>query len=114
MWSVGCIFAEMAQRRPLFCGDSEIDQIFKIFRIMGTPKESTWPGVSNLPDFKPTFPKWQAQSLAKQCPNLDAKGIDLLTKMIAYDPMARISAFDALNHPYFDDLDKSKFAKLFD
>lgn len=58
MWSVGCIFAEMAQKKPLFCGDSEIDQIFKIFRIMGTPKECIWPGVNSLPDFKATFPRW--------------------------------------------------------
>ncbi len=58
MWSIGCIFAEMAERKPLFAGDSEIDQVFKIFRIMGTPKESMWPGVTNLPDFKPTFPRW--------------------------------------------------------
>jgi serine/threonine protein kinase len=113
IWSIGCIFAEMAQRRPLFCGDSEIDQIFKIFKIMGTPKESTWPGVSNLPDFKPTFPKWQASPLSKIVTNLDNKGLDLLTKMISYDPTSRISAFDALNHPYFDELDKTKLPKLF-
>ena len=39
LWSTGCIFAEMAQRRPLFMGDSEIDQIFKIFKVLGTPNE---------------------------------------------------------------------------
>jgi len=88
----------MAQRRPLFAGDSEIDQIFKIFRIQGTPKESTWPGVTNLPDFKSTFPKWQPVQLSKQVPNLDSAGIDLLSKMICYDPSSRISARDALNH----------------
>jgi len=88
----------MAQRRPLFAGDSEIDQIFKIFRTLGTPKESTWPGVTSLPDFKPTFPKWAPTSLAKQVPNLDETGIDLLSKMICYDPLSRISARDALAH----------------
>jgi len=109
IWSVGCIFAEMAQRRPLFAGDSEIDQIFKIFQVQGTPNESIWPGVTSLPDFKNTFPKWHPVPLAKKVPNLDANGIDLLSKMVCYDPNSRISARDALNHPYFDDLDKSRW-----
>jgi serine/threonine protein kinase len=52
MWSVGCIFAEMVNGRPLFPGDSEIDELFRVFRYLGTPNEETWPGVSNLPDFK--------------------------------------------------------------
>jgi len=111
IWSVGCIFAEMAQRRPLFAGDSEIDQIFKIFRIQGTPNESIWPGISSLPDFKHTFPKWKSIPLSQVVPNLDAVGIDLLSKMICYEPSSRISAREALDHPYFDDLDKSKWTK---
>ncbi|MQM05164.1 hypothetical protein Taro_037974 [Colocasia esculenta] len=61
VWSVGCIFAEMVNQRPLFPGDSEIDELFKIFRIMGTPNEETWPGVTSLPDFKTAFPKWPAK-----------------------------------------------------
>ncbi|CAK87965.1 unnamed protein product (macronuclear) [Paramecium tetraurelia] len=109
IWSLGCIFAEMAQKRPLFCGDSEIDQLFKIFKIMGTPKESTWPGVSTLPDFKSTFPRWPtptnpAATLGKDITNLCPLGLDLLSKMITYDPYARITAEEALKHAYFDDL----------
>jgi serine/threonine protein kinase len=52
IWSVGCIFAEMVNGRPLFPGDSEIDELFRVFRYLGTPNEEVWPGVSNLPDFK--------------------------------------------------------------
>lgn len=52
IWSVGCIFAEMVNGRPLFPGDSEIDELFRVFRNLGTPNEEVWPGVSNLPDFK--------------------------------------------------------------
>jgi cyclin-dependent kinase 2 len=111
IWSVGCIFAEMAQKRPIFAGDSEIDQIFKIFRVLGTPTEETFPGISSLPDFKSTFPKWRAQSLAKLVGNLDERGVDLLSQMICYDPAKRISARAAMSHPYFDDLDKSSFAE---
>jgi serine/threonine protein kinase len=78
MWSVGCIFAELVNRHPLFPGDSEIDEIFRIFRILGTPTEETWPGVQKLPDFKPTFPVWNPQSLSKSVPKLDSEGVDLL------------------------------------
>lgn len=52
VWSVGCIFAEMITGRPLFPGDSEIDELFRIFRVLGTPTEASWPGVSQLPDYK--------------------------------------------------------------
>ena len=108
IWSIGCIFSELAQKRPLFAGDSEIDQIFKIFRTQGTPTESHWPGALKLPDFKASFPKWKAQPLTKQVDKLDAVGMDLLQSMVALDPAKRISARMALRHPYFDDLDKSK------
>ncbi|KAH8945245.1 hypothetical protein BDL97_12G031200 [Sphagnum fallax] len=63
VWSVGCIFAEMVNQRPLFPGDSEIDELFKIFRTLGTPNEETWPGVTSLPDFKSAFPKWPPKGL---------------------------------------------------
>lgn len=57
MWSVGCIFAEMLTMQPLFPGDSQIDQLFKIFRALGTPTEEMWPGVTALPDFNNNFPR---------------------------------------------------------
>ena len=52
MWAIGAIFAEMFKRKPLFQGDSEIDQLLKIFKILGTPSEDSWPGVTSLPDYK--------------------------------------------------------------
>ncbi|KAH9475262.1 Cyclin-dependent kinase catalytic subunit [Psilocybe cubensis] len=104
MWSVGCIFAEMAmQGSPLFPGDSEIDQIFKIFRILGTPNEDVWPGVSQLPDYKATFPQWSRQDLARIVPTLDEHGLDILKRTLTYDSAKRISAKRALVHPYFAD-----------
>jgi len=114
IWSVGCIMAEMVTQAPLFPGDSEIDTVFKIFRLLGTPDESTWPGVSKLPDFKPTFPKWRVSPLAKLAeavPQLadDKQGLDILSKMLAYDPAARITAVHALSHPWFNDVHKAQF-----
>jgi serine/threonine protein kinase len=66
MWSVGCIFAELYNQLPLFQGDSEIDQIFKIFRLLGTPTEEEWPGVTELPNYKPTFPKWKPKDISNE------------------------------------------------
>lgn len=50
-------------RKPLFAGDSEIDQLYRIFRMLGTPNDKVWPGVTQLPDFRAIFPKWDPQSL---------------------------------------------------
>ncbi|WRT65525.1 cyclin-dependent kinase 1 [Kwoniella shivajii] len=101
MWSVGCIFAEMAMRQPLFPGDSEIDEIFRIFRVLGTPDEEVWPGVKSLPDYKPTFPQWNPVDLKSSVKGLDENGLDLLAQTLIYDPAHRISAKRALQHPYF-------------
>lgn len=107
MWSVGCIFAEMATKRPLFHGDSEIDQLFRIFRTMGTPTEETWPGVTSLKAYKKTFPCWKRNICRSLVPQLDEIGLDLLEKMLIYDPVKRLNAKTAVIHPYFDNLDKS-------
>jgi len=102
MWSVGCIMAEMVMSGiPLFPGDSEIDQIFKIFNILGTPNETTWPGVSQLPDYKPTFPQWSASNLSATIPDVDPTGLELLQSFLVYDAVNRMSAKRALVHPWF-------------
>jgi len=110
MWSVGCIFAEMVTKNPLFPGDSEIDQLYRIFRVLGTPNEEVWPGVVDLPNYKTTFPHWRSTDIARSVPGLDANGCDLLSKMLAYDPAKRISAQAAMKHPYFDNLDQSQYS----
>ncbi|KAK2142593.1 hypothetical protein LSH36_935g00063 [Paralvinella palmiformis] len=104
IWSLGCIFAEMVTKRALFPGDSEIDELFRVFRTLGTPDESNWPGVSQLSDYKTTFPKWSPRDLKKVVPLLDEEGLDLLQKMLTYEPSTRISAKTALSHPYFRDV----------
>merc|ERR1719271_1713735 len=105
MWGVGCILAEMATGGPLFAGDSEIDTAFKIFQKLGTPTEAMWPGLAQLPDFKPTFPKWQPKGWANirnTLAQLGTVGIDLLEHLMRYNPATRISARSALQHSYFE------------
>lgn len=101
VWSIGCIFAEMINQRPLFPGDSEIDELFKIFRTLGTPTEDVWPGVTAFPDYLPTFPQWPPRDLAAVVPTLDPVGLDLLQGMLRLDPSQRITARGALEHDYF-------------
>lgn len=77
-------------------------------RILRTPTEEIWPGVTQLSDYKATFPNWMTNNLESQMKNLNSYGLDLLQSMLTYDPVYRISARAALQHPYFNDLDKCK------
>jgi len=61
IWSVGCIMAEMINKKPLFTGTSQISQLYAIWKVLGTPNEENSPGVSKLPDFQPKFPKWKGE-----------------------------------------------------
>ncbi len=119
IWSIGCIFVEMASSKPLFPGDSEIDELFRIFRVRGTPNDHVWPGVSRLPNYKPEFPQWHEQRLDKAAPALapsDENGgdaaIDLLAQMLTYAPARRITCRKALDHAFFQPprLDRTRFA----
>jgi negative regulator of the PHO system len=104
IWSAGCIMAEMFTGRPLFPGTTNEDQIIRIFRIMGTPTERSWPGIMQLPEYKPTFQMYATQDLRNILPAIDPTGIDLLQRMLQLRPELRISAHDALQHPWFSDL----------
>lgn len=110
VWSLGCIFYEMKTKKPLFAGDSEIDQLFKIFQILGTPTKTEWIDVLNLPHYQAQFPSWPPIDL-KQIfvdSNSSQEASNLLTKMLLYDPFKRISAQDAMKHAYFDELTKQR------
>jgi len=104
IWSAGCIFAEMSLGRPLFPGQSTNDQLLKIFKHLGTPSEETWSGVTELPEWKNDFPKFEPHQLNEIVPTLDPVGIDLLARMLQYDPQQRVTARHAMQHPFFQPL----------
>jgi cyclin-dependent kinase 1 len=108
MWAVGVIIAEMVTKRPLFPGECEIDELFKIFRLLGTPTESQWPGVTSLQDYNPAFPQWPRLNISTIVPGLDAIGANLVDQCVDYRPQARITARGAMSHGWFDDFDKTE------
>lgn len=107
IWSAGCILAEMFTGRPLFPGSSNDDQLQKIFKLMGTPNESTWPGISALPNYKSTLQIYAPQDLRVIIPQIDPQAFDLLMMLLQMRPENRISARQALQHPWFAEYNNS-------
>jgi cyclin-dependent kinase len=110
MWSVGCIFAEMLLGRPLFPGSTVEDQFVRIQKTLGTPSVDDWPSLVEFEDWREEgrraamFPGHRKMDLSRMFSQLDKHGIDLLCRLLKYDPDARISASEALKHPFFNDL----------
>ncbi|XP_062998789.1 cyclin-dependent kinase 18 [Elgaria multicarinata webbii] len=102
MWGVGCIHYEMVTGRPMFPGSAVKEELHLIFRMLGTPTEESWPGITSNEEFKAyNFTQYRAQPLINHVPRLDTEGIDLLTNLLLYEVKRRISAESALRHPYF-------------
>ncbi|CAD26495.1 CDK2-LIKE CELL CYCLE PROTEIN KINASE [Encephalitozoon cuniculi GB-M1] len=101
VWSAACIMAEVVLMRPFFPGDSEIDQLFRIFKVLGTPNNSRWSNVENFPNYKVEFPVWDPVDL-KTIFRGDPDFVDLISKMLEYDPKMRMTAKNGLSHKYFE------------
>ncbi|CAD7677956.1 unnamed protein product [Nyctereutes procyonoides] len=102
IWAVGCIMAEVYTLRPLFPGASEIDTIFKICQLLGTPKKTDWPEgyqLSSAMNFR--WPQCVPNNLKTLIPNASSEAIQLLRDMLQWDPKKRPTASQALRYPYF-------------
>lgn len=115
MWSVACIFAELILREPLFAGKNEMDQLDKIFAVLGNPSEENWPGYSQLKlaSKVPFNKRHSSNKLRDKFPSrpcgasdsmyLTDSGVDLLKKLFCLDPTKRMSAKEALEHSWFQE-----------
>ncbi|XP_065067372.1 cyclin-dependent kinase 17-like isoform X2 [Rhopilema esculentum] len=105
MWGVGCIFYEMVSGRPMFPGSTAENELILIFKMLGTPNEASWPGVTSNPDFvNGHFPIYRPEQLHNYIPRMDNEGLDLLKQFIVYEPSMRASACEAMLHRYFTSL----------
>ncbi|XP_028967676.1 serine/threonine-protein kinase ICK [Galendromus occidentalis] len=102
IWAVGCIFSELYTLQPLFPGRSEIDQIFRICSVLGTPDKRDWPeGYQLATGMNFRFPQFTEMTLESIVPNCSAEGISLLRDMLRWNPSRRPTATAALRYPYF-------------
>ncbi|XP_060630787.2 serine/threonine-protein kinase MAK isoform X3 [Anolis sagrei] len=102
IWAVGSIMAELYTLRPLFPGTSEVDEIFKICQVLGTPKKSDWPeGYQLAAAMNFRFPQCVALNLKTLIPNASNEAVQLMSDMLNWDPKKRPTASQALKYPYF-------------
>jgi cell division cycle 2-like protein len=102
MWSVGCIFAELLLKEPLFQAKGELELLSMIFKLLGPPTKNSWPEYFDLPNAKTiTLPSPQPPAFRSKFPHLSTAGLDLLMSFLTYDPEQRINGEEALQHPYF-------------
>jgi cell division cycle 2-like len=117
IWSVGCIFAELLTREPLFFGKNEVDQLSRIFALLGTPTKTSWPGFKSLPNAKALLPLLSnpksSTLTAAKFPYLTTSGLNLLSSLLSYNPSSRPTATETLKHKYFAEDPRSKAKEMF-
>ncbi|XP_058165623.1 cyclin-dependent kinase 7 isoform X2 [Dasypus novemcinctus] len=100
MWAVGCILAELLLRVPFLPGDSDLDQLTRIFETLGTPTEEQWPDMNSLPDYV-TFKSFPGIPLQHIFIAAGDDLLDLIQGLFLFNPCTRITATQALKAKYF-------------
>jgi cell cycle related kinase len=102
LWATGTIFAELVNHYPLFPAQNDIEQLYCVQSILGTPTAESWPQMADLPDYnKIQFPVMPAVPLEQVFPDADSDAVFLLKRFLVYQSDLRIQAKDALLDPYF-------------
>ncbi|CAI0540987.1 unnamed protein product [Linum tenue] len=105
VWSVGCIFMELMDRKPLFPGRDHVHQLRLLMELIGTPTEAELGFLNeNAKRYIRQLPLYRRQSFTEKFPTVHPSAIDLVKKMLTFDPRQRITVEDALAHPYLNSL----------
>lgn len=111
MWSIGCVMAELFHQSPLFPGECERDQVELIVNLFGTSLEDYWPEFRNLPNyefFNPSTSQFSKDHAREKLPLLSEAAYDLIVQLLQLRPENRISAENALKHPFCEELQVEK------
>lgn len=105
LWSLGCIFAELLSLKPLFPGNSDIDQLGRIFNVLGNLSERVWPGCTELPDYEIiSFAKVEnpigLEACLRKC---SPDEVLLIKKLLCFDPSGRATAMELLHDKYLNE-----------
>ncbi|XP_044736120.1 cyclin-dependent kinase 7 [Chrysoperla carnea] len=101
MWAVGCILAELLLRVPFLPGESDLDQLTRIFQALGTPTPDDWPGMNCLPDYI-QFKSFPGTPLKHIFTAAADDLLDVLSTLLSLNPLNRVSCSKLLQMPYFN------------
>ncbi|KAJ7598676.1 Pkinase-domain-containing protein [Mycena floridula] len=103
LWGIGCVFGEMFFRRPILPGNSDIDQLDKIWSLCGSPNQHTWPHFDMLPGCEgiKRVSSTHSKRIKQTFESIGLEAVDLLERLLTCNPRTRITATQALEHDYF-------------
>ncbi|CAE6417788.1 unnamed protein product [Rhizoctonia solani] len=102
IWSIGCILGELLGMKPMFKGKDYVDQLNIIIDILGTPDEETLQRIGSAQAYIRSLPVKEPKPFKTLFPQADDLALDLLSKMVTFDPAKRLTVLEALKHPYLE------------